>query len=139
MRARVRFRGRAANMAVFRQPLSNHLFVTLPSAGFVGLIGLIAARASGSTLRRFMLQFCFSYGEPEALKIKILEGNIQNLLCQSLLVNLRLILKLLQLLAPDRHPRMIDALRKIIDGAIGIAFARLAIWLYSPAINRELA
>ena len=95
-------------MAVFRQPLSKHLFVTLAS-GFVGLIGLIAARASGSTL------------------------------CQSLLVNLRLILELLQLLAPDRHPRMIDALRKIIDGAIGIAFSRLAIWLYSPAINRELA
>ena len=40
------------------------------------------------------------------------------------------ILELLQLLTPDRHARVIDAVRKIIGGAIGIALARLAISLY---------
>ena len=39
-------------------------------------------------------------------------------------------LELLQLLTPDRHARVIDAVRKIIGGAIGIAFARVAISLY---------
>ena len=37
---------------------------------------------------------------------------------------------LAQLLTPDRHARVIDAVRKIVGGAIGIAFARLAISLY---------
>jgi len=42
--------------------------------------------------------------------------------------------ELLQLLTPDRHARVIDAVRKIIGGAIGIAFARLAISLYRRGI-----
>ena len=40
------------------------------------------------------------------------------------------LLELLQLLTPDRHARMIDAVRKIVGGANGIAFARVAISLY---------
>ena len=44
------------------------------------------------------------------------------------------ILELLQLLTPDRHARAIDAARKIIGGAIGIAFVRLAISLYRRRI-----
>jgi VanZ family protein len=44
------------------------------------------------------------------------------------------LLELLQLLTPDRHARVIDAVRKIIGGAIGIAFARLAISLYRRSI-----
>ena len=40
------------------------------------------------------------------------------------------ILELSQLLTPDRHARVIDAVRKIIGGAIGITLARLAISLY---------
>jgi VanZ family protein len=44
------------------------------------------------------------------------------------------LLELLQLLTPDRHARVIDAVRKIIGGAIGIAFARLAISLYRWSI-----
>jgi VanZ family protein len=38
--------------------------------------------------------------------------------------------ELLQLLTPDRHARIIDAVRKIIGGGIGISLARLAISLY---------
>jgi VanZ family protein len=44
------------------------------------------------------------------------------------------ILELLQLLTPDRHARVIDAVRKIIGGTIGISFARLAISLYRRGI-----
>ena len=44
------------------------------------------------------------------------------------------LLELLQLLTPDRHARMIDAVRKIVGGAIGIAFARLAISLYRRGV-----
>jgi VanZ family protein len=44
------------------------------------------------------------------------------------------LLELLQLLTPDRHARLIDAVRKIIGGAIGIAFARFAISLYRRGI-----
>jgi VanZ family protein len=40
------------------------------------------------------------------------------------------LLELLQLLTPDRHARVIDAVRKIIGGAIGVAIARLAISFY---------
>jgi VanZ family protein len=40
------------------------------------------------------------------------------------------IFELLQLLTPDRHARVIDAVRKIIGGLVGIAFARLAISLF---------
>ena len=40
------------------------------------------------------------------------------------------LLELAQLFTPDRHARVADAVRKIIGGAIGIAFARLAISLY---------
>ena len=41
------------------------------------------------------------------------------------------LLELAQMLTPDRHTRVIDAARKVIGGTIGIAFARLAISLYS--------
>jgi len=41
------------------------------------------------------------------------------------------LLELAQMLTPDRHARVIDAARKVIGGTIGIAFARLAISLYS--------
>jgi VanZ family protein len=44
------------------------------------------------------------------------------------------ILELLQLLTPDRHARVMDAVRKIIGGAIGIAFAHLAILLYRRGV-----
>ena len=44
------------------------------------------------------------------------------------------LLELLQLLTPDRHARVIDVVRKIIGGAIGFAFARLAISLYRRGI-----
>jgi VanZ family protein len=44
------------------------------------------------------------------------------------------LLELLQLLTPDRHARVIDAVRKVIGGAIGIAFARFAISLYRRGI-----
>jgi len=44
------------------------------------------------------------------------------------------ILELLQLLTPDRHARVIDAMRKIIGGSIGIAFARLAISLHRRGV-----
>ena len=43
-------------------------------------------------------------------------------------------LEVSQLLTPDRHARVMDAVRKIIGGAIGIAFARLAISLYRRGI-----
>jgi VanZ family protein len=45
------------------------------------------------------------------------------------------LLELAQLLTPDRHARVIDAVRKIIGGTIGIAFAHLAISLYRRRIN----
>jgi VanZ family protein len=48
------------------------------------------------------------------------------------------LLELLQLLAPDRHARVMDAVRKIIGGAIGIAIARLAISLYGWDIIRAI-
>ena len=41
-----------------------------------------------------------------------------------------ILLELAQLLTPDRHARVVDALRKIIGGAVGLAFARLAISFY---------
>src|SRR5215813_11090743 len=44
------------------------------------------------------------------------------------------LLELLQLLTPDRHARVMDAVRKIIGGAIGIAFAYLAISLYRRGV-----
>jgi VanZ family protein len=44
------------------------------------------------------------------------------------------IFELLQLLTPDRHARVVDAARKIIGGAIGIAFARLAISFFHRGI-----
>lgn len=44
------------------------------------------------------------------------------------------LLELTQMLTPDRHARVIDAVRKIFGGAIGIAFARLAISLYRRGI-----
>ena len=44
------------------------------------------------------------------------------------------ILELSQLLTPDRHARVIDAVRKIVGGAIGIAFGRLAISLYRGGV-----
>jgi VanZ family protein len=43
-------------------------------------------------------------------------------------------LELSQLLTPDRHARVIDAVRKIIGGTIGITFARLAISLYRRGV-----
>jgi VanZ family protein len=48
------------------------------------------------------------------------------------------LLELLQLLTPDRHARVMDAVRKIIGGAIGIAIARLAISLYGWDIIRAI-
>jgi VanZ family protein len=39
-----------------------------------------------------------------------------------------IVLELLQLLTPDRHARLIDAIRKIIGGALGLGFARVAWW-----------
>jgi VanZ like family len=48
------------------------------------------------------------------------------------------LLELLQLLTPDRHARVMDAVRKIIGGAIGIAIARLAISLYGWDIIRAV-
>jgi VanZ family protein len=45
------------------------------------------------------------------------------------------LLELTQLLTPDRHARVMDAVRKIIGGAIGIGFARLAISLYLRTVN----
>jgi VanZ family protein len=51
-----------------------------------------------------------------------------------LVIGSAVILELLQLLTPDRHARVIDAVRKIIGGAIGIAFALLAISLYRRGI-----
>jgi VanZ family protein len=39
------------------------------------------------------------------------------------------LLELAQMLTPDRHARVADALQKTIGGAIGIAFARLIISL----------
>jgi VanZ family protein len=47
-----------------------------------------------------------------------------------LVIGSAVILELLQLLTPDRHARVIDAVRKIIGGAIGITFASLAISVY---------
>ena len=44
------------------------------------------------------------------------------------------LLELSQLLTPDRHARVIDAVRKIIGGAIGIASARIAISLYRRGV-----
>ena len=44
------------------------------------------------------------------------------------------LLELLQLLTPDRHARVIDAVRKMIGGAIGIGLARLAISFYLRGI-----
>ena len=44
------------------------------------------------------------------------------------------LLELSQLLTPDRHARVIDAVRKIVGGATGIAYARLAISLYRRSI-----
>ena len=38
-----------------------------------------------------------------------------------------ILLELAQLLTPDRHARVLDALRKLIGGVLGIAFARLII------------
>ena len=38
-----------------------------------------------------------------------------------------ILLELAQLLTPDRHARVVDALRKLIGGVLGIAFARLII------------
>jgi VanZ family protein len=38
-----------------------------------------------------------------------------------------ILLELAQLLTPDRHARVLDAVRKLIGGALGIAFARLII------------
>jgi hypothetical protein len=40
-----------------------------------------------------------------------------------------ILLELAQLLTPDRHARVVDALRKLIGGVLGIAFARLIISL----------
>jgi VanZ family protein len=37
-----------------------------------------------------------------------------------------ILLELAQLLTPDRHARILDALRKLIGGAFGIAFVRLS-------------
>jgi VanZ family protein len=42
--------------------------------------------------------------------------------------------ELLQLLTPDRHARVIDAVRKITGGAFGIAVARLAIAQYRRGV-----
>jgi len=44
------------------------------------------------------------------------------------------LLELSQLLTLDRHARVIDAVRKIIGGAIGVAIARLAISFYGRDI-----
>jgi VanZ family protein len=44
------------------------------------------------------------------------------------------LLELAQLLTADRHARVMDAVRKLIGGAIGIAFARLAIALYRRGV-----
>jgi VanZ family protein len=38
-----------------------------------------------------------------------------------------IVLELAQLLTPDRHARVLDALRKLIGGVLGIGFARLMI------------
>lgn len=47
------------------------------------------------------------------------------------------LLELAQMLTPDRHARVSDALRKLIGGAVGIAFARLMIvlWLQDHLIG----
>jgi VanZ family protein len=44
------------------------------------------------------------------------------------------LLELLQLLTPDRHAHVMDAVRKVVGGAIGIAFAHLAISLYRRGV-----
>jgi len=54
----------------------------------------------------------------------------QTFLVCVLVLGSAVLLELLQLLTPDRHARVMDAVRKIIGGAIGIAFARVAISLY---------
>jgi VanZ family protein len=41
------------------------------------------------------------------------------------------LLELAQLLTPDRHARVLDALRKLIGGALGIAFALVLHWFWN--------
>jgi VanZ family protein len=47
------------------------------------------------------------------------------------------LLELAQMLTPDRHARISDAVRKLIGGAIGIAFGRLVIvfWIRDHLIS----
>ena len=40
-----------------------------------------------------------------------------------------ILLELAQMLTPDRHARVLDAVRKLIGGAFGIAFAYFTMWL----------
>ncbi len=58
----------------------------------------------------------------------------QTVLVCILVLGSAIVLELLQLLTPDRHARVIDAVRKIIGGALGLALARLAISLYRRVI-----
>jgi VanZ family protein len=53
-----------------------------------------------------------------------------------LILGSAVLLEFAQLLTPDRHARILDAIRKIIGGAIGIAFAFFAISLCRPASSR---
>ena len=61
----------------------------------------------------------------------------QTLFVCILVLGSAVLLELSQLLTPDRHARAMDALRKIIGGAIGIAFARAAISLYRRGLVQQ--
>jgi VanZ family protein len=58
----------------------------------------------------------------------------QTLFVCILVLGSAVLLEMAQLLTPDRHARVMDAVRKIIGGAIGIVFARLAISLYRRGV-----
>jgi VanZ family protein len=53
----------------------------------------------------------------------------QTLLVCILVLGSAILLELAQILTPDRHARLMDAARKIIGGAFGIAFAYFTMWL----------
>lgn len=61
----------------------------------------------------------------------------QTLFVCILVLGSAVLLELSQLFTPDRHARVVDALRKIIGGAIGIAFARVAISLYRRGLAEQ--
>ena len=51
----------------------------------------------------------------------------QSLFVSIIVFGSAIIFELAQLLTPDRHARVVDALRKLIGGVLGIAFVRLII------------